>query len=752
MKFLREATKALAEHTFAGPASWVTMLLLQLVVTCVAFCGVLGSEGEPGKYLLYTDIQPANRTESLLKLKSVPIVRYKFIYDSVIDRHQIGIIGPDAQKYFAESIDVVPSQTFTSKDRTKPPAVVTNFPVVDKNVLFMHGLVALQELIFRYEELSNLISSAEEVAAARKADLMELQDRLYKGVSLQAQEKLALAELEAEATKKSQEVAALKEERERVLLQEQRAQERELKQLEAALIKERMQRQEQLERQNAEQAIRMEKELAEKRELLARETNQALQKAKQAQEAELEVQKLEHEKEKIRVEIEAKAAQTRIQQEMELRKIQTQSKLDTERMITAIKTVSAQVSRILRDIFEQPQQVAIVTAVVLALVALYYLFKEAFKLVRQYVQSRIGRPSLVRETSYTYSFLPHAVLNYLSPPEDLTASRAKLESQFENIILSAEDKQRVLNLALATRNTKQSGAPYRHVLLHGSPGTGKTLIARRLAACSGMDYAVMSGGDVAPLGEDAVNQLHGLFKWAARSRKGLLVFIDEAEAFLAARGGGGSKSGAVGSGSGDNETSDVHIRNALNALLYQTGTPSHNFMLVLATNRPQDLDVAVLDRVDVSIPITPPAEAQRLDLIRYYIHEHVVSVAEASQRSKSLWARLLLHRQQVRRVDAACLSEETLRRIASDTEGFSGREIAKMFIAAQYAMFLAENSTLTVGGLMQTVAQKVQEHRIKKGGFAAEVVNEATFEQRALKAPAGNGASANPGRNKSRAK
>ena len=69
------------------------------------------------------------------------------------------------------------------------------------------------------------------------------------------------------------------------------------------------------------------------------------------------------------------------------------------------------------------------------------------------------------------------------------------------------------------------------------------MVARRLAQCSGtktnhysiyqwnfynnisitikgMDYAIMSGGDVGPLGEDAVNQLHGLFKWAASSKKG----------------------------------------------------------------------------------------------------------------------------------------------------------------------------------------------------------------------------------------
>jgi hypothetical protein len=40
-----------------------------------------------------------------------------------------------------------------------------------------------------------------------------------------------------------------------------------------------------------------------------------------------------------------------------------------------------------------------------------------------------------------------------------------------------------------------------------------------------MDYMIMSGGDVAPLGEDAVNQLHSVFKWASRSSRGLLSFL-----------------------------------------------------------------------------------------------------------------------------------------------------------------------------------------------------------------------------------
>lgn len=32
-----------------------------------------------------------------------------------------------------------------------------------------------------------------------------------------------------------------------------------------------------------------------------------------------------------------------------------------------------------------------------------------------------------------------------------------------------------------------------------------------------MDCAIMSGGDVGPMGKDAVTELHSLFRWASKS-------------------------------------------------------------------------------------------------------------------------------------------------------------------------------------------------------------------------------------------
>jgi hypothetical protein len=67
--------------------------------------------------------------------------------------------------------------------------------------------------------------------------------------------------------------------------------------------------------------------------------------------------------------------------------------------------------------------------------------------------------------------------------------------------------------------------------------------------------------------------LQQTFDWAERSRKGLLLFIDEADAFLGRR----------------NDAMSEGLRGALNALLFRTGDQSRDFMVVLATNRPGEI-------------------------------------------------------------------------------------------------------------------------------------------------------------------
>jgi len=147
-----------------------------------------------------------------------------------------------------------------------------------------------------------------------------------------------------------------------------------------------------------------------------------------------------------------------------------------------------------------------------------------------------------------------------------------------------------------------------HAMFYGPPGTGKTMVAQRFAEYSGLEYAIMSGGDVAPLEEQAVTELHKLFTWVHRSRRGVLLFIDEADAFLASRKGG---------------LMSETLRNALTTILYHTGTPTSQFMMVIATNRPGDLDAAVLDRLDESIEFGLPDLDARKGMVKLYFDMYI---------------------------------------------------------------------------------------------------------------------------------
>ena len=46
------------------------------------------------------------------------------------------------------------------------------------------------------------------------------------------------------------------------------------------------------------------------------------------------------------------------------------------------------------------------------------------------------------------------------------------------------------------------------------------LYPQSLAHHSGMDYAILTGGDIVPLGKEGVTAMHKVFDWASASRKG----------------------------------------------------------------------------------------------------------------------------------------------------------------------------------------------------------------------------------------
>ena len=58
------------------------------------------------------------------------------------------------------------------------------------------------------------------------------------------------------------------------------------------------------------------------------------------------------------------------------------------------------------------------------------------------------------------------------------------------------------------------------------------------------------------------------------------------------------------------------LRNALNDFLYRTGEPTKKFMVVYASNQPEQFDWAINDRIDEMVEFSLPGCAQSPSSLR----------------------------------------------------------------------------------------------------------------------------------------
>jgi transitional endoplasmic reticulum ATPase len=142
------------------------------------------------------------------------------------------------------------------------------------------------------------------------------------------------------------------------------------------------------------------------------------------------------------------------------------------------------------------------------------------------------------------------------------------------------------------------------LLLAGPPGTGKTTIAKVLAAQARCSFYPISGADVMSkwVGESEGN-LRRLFE-RARANRPSIVFIDEIDAVAGRRGG-----------------LDVHDTLVNQLLAEIDGLAGQRGVFVIgATNRPDRLDPALLrgGRLSRTVVLGLPDESARLAVLRLY--------------------------------------------------------------------------------------------------------------------------------------
>jgi len=153
------------------------------------------------------------------------------------------------------------------------------------------------------------------------------------------------------------------------------------------------------------------------------------------------------------------------------------------------------------------------------------------------------------------------------------------------------------------------------VLLIGSPGTGKTLLARATAGEAGVPFYSISASEFIEMfvGVGA-SRVRDMFK-KARETQPSIIFIDEIDAVGRTRG--------AGFGGGHDEREQT-----LNQLLSEMDgfEPHEEVIIMAATNRPDVLDPALLrpGRFDRRIVIDKPGWKERLDILKLHAKNKVL--------------------------------------------------------------------------------------------------------------------------------
>jgi SpoVK/Ycf46/Vps4 family AAA+-type ATPase len=153
------------------------------------------------------------------------------------------------------------------------------------------------------------------------------------------------------------------------------------------------------------------------------------------------------------------------------------------------------------------------------------------------------------------------------------------------------------------------------LLLYGPPGTGKTMLAKAVAKESSAAVLTVTGSDVNQMwvgeSEKTVKAIFTL----ARKLSPCVVFIDEADALLASR-------GSDGRGGRPNH------RDTINQFLLEwDGMNESGVFLMVATNRPFDLDDAVLRRLPRRVLVDLPTKDDREAILRIHLKGETLSDA-----------------------------------------------------------------------------------------------------------------------------
>jgi SpoVK/Ycf46/Vps4 family AAA+-type ATPase len=156
------------------------------------------------------------------------------------------------------------------------------------------------------------------------------------------------------------------------------------------------------------------------------------------------------------------------------------------------------------------------------------------------------------------------------------------------------------------------------ILLYGPPGTGKSYLARAIAGELGSPFVELSQADLTSMWiNESPRMIRRLFEEAELIGSSV-IFIDEIDGLVATR-----------DASGHREDSKL-----ISELLARLGEEGTNYLIIAATNRPDQLDAAILrpGRFDEQFEIGIPEAHDREEIFKVQLRQRNPSITDSEFR------------------------------------------------------------------------------------------------------------------------
>ena len=176
---------------------------------------------------------------------------------------------------------------------------------------------------------------------------------------------------------------------------------------------------------------------------------------------------------KAKAEAEGRIAQERQNHDLILQKVKLEAQERRDTVLKAIQDGGKLVGEGLQAYLSDTEKLRNTALTITGIAVGVYAARTSIGITGRFVEARLGKPSLIRETSRL------SVGSFAASPLASTKRLFNIgvheQDALKGIVLEEGLDAQLRKIAVSTAHTKKNRAPFRSLLLHGPPGTGTSV-------------------------------------------------------------------------------------------------------------------------------------------------------------------------------------------------------------------------------------------------------------------------------------